>query len=174
MPGSGKTTVGKRLAKTMGIPFADTDQLIEADQGCSIPEIFSTRGEDYFRDVEERIVADSIASATGVVSLGGGAIMRPATRDRLSGLTVVHLTIGVAEGSRRSGGGQRPLLAGSDVLARYQQLHTDRAPLYKAVASVAVSTERRSTGKVVRELIEFLDPTLATELAEEPNDEKST
>ena len=55
MPGSGKTTVGKRLAKTMGIPFADTDQLIEADQGCSIPDIFSTRGEDYFRDVEERI-----------------------------------------------------------------------------------------------------------------------
>lgn len=173
MPGSGKTTVGKRLAKTMGIPFTDTDQLIEADQNRSIPEIFSTCGEEYFRDTEERIVADAIATSKGVVSLGGGAIMRQATRERLSGLTVVHLTIGVAEGSRRSGGGNRPLLAGSDVLARYQQLHTDRAPLYKGVASIAVSTERRSTGKVVRELIEFLDPGLATELAEELNDEKT-
>lgn len=170
MPGSGKTTVGKRLAKTLGVSFADTDHLIEDDQGQTVPEIFASRGEEYFRDTEERIVARSIESATGVVSLGGGAIMRDATRERLREYTVIHLTIGVAEGSRRSGGGHRPLLAGSDVLARYQQLHTDRAPLYKEVASISVSTERRSTGKVVRELVEFLDPALAAELAEETND----
>lgn len=174
MPGSGKTTVGKRLAKALGVPFADTDHLIEVDQHSTIPEIFSSRGEDYFRDTEERIVAETLASATGVVSLGGGAIMREATRTRLHDFTVVHLTIGVAEGSRRSGGGNRPLLAGSDVLARYQQLHTDRAPLYKEVSTISVSTERRSTGKVVRELVEFLDPVLATELAEESNDDKHT
>lgn len=172
MPGSGKTTVGKRLAKALGVAFADTDHLIEVDQHSSIPEIFSTRGEDFFRDTEERIVADTLSSATGVVSLGGGAIMREATRERLRNFTVVHLTIGVAEGSRRSGGGHRPLLAGSDVLARYQQLHTDRAPLYKEVATISVSTERRSTGKVVKELVEFLDPALAAELAEESNDDK--
>lgn len=174
MPGSGKTTVGKRLAKALGVSFADTDHLIEVDQRSTIPEIFSSRGEHYFRDTEERIVADALASATGVVSLGGGAIMRDATRKRLHDFTVVHLTIGVAEGSRRSGGGNRPLLAGSDVLARYQQLHTDRAPLYKEVSTISVSTERRSTGKVVRELVEFLDPALATELAEESNDDKHT
>lgn len=171
MPGSGKTTVGKRLAKALGVSFADTDHLIEVDQHSSIPDIFSSRGEDYFRDTEERIVADALGSASGVVSLGGGAIMREATRARLRDFTVVHLTIGVAEGSRRSGGGNRPLLAGSDVLSRYQQLHTDRAPLYKEVATISVSTERRSTGKVVRELVEFLDPASAEELAEESNDD---
>lgn len=171
MPGSGKTTVGKRLAKALGVSFADTDHLIEVDQRTTIPEIFSSRGEEFFRDTEERVVADTLLSATGVVSLGGGAIMRDATRARLRDHTVVHLTIGVAEGSRRSGGGNRPLLAGSDMLARYQQLHTDRAPLYKEVATISVSTERRSTGKVVRELVEFLDPALATELAEDTNDD---
>lgn len=171
MPGSGKTTVGKRLAKALGVSFADTDHLIEIDQRTTIPEIFSSRGEEFFRDTEERVVADTLLSATGVVSLGGGAIMRDATRARLRDHTVVHLTIGVAEGSRRSGGGNRPLLAGSDMLARYQQLHTDRAPLYKEVATISVSTERRSTGKVVRELVEFLDPALATELAEDTNDD---
>lgn len=166
MPGSGKTTVGRRLARVLGVPFEDTDHLVESDRGLTIPEIFSEFGEPYFREVEERVVAEAVlhGSPDRVVSLGGGAILSPRTREILADRTVVHLTIGVAEGARRSGGGHRPLLAGSDVLARYQELHTDRAPLYKAVATVAVSTERRSTGKVIRDILEHLDPELAASL----------
>lgn len=156
-PGSGKTTIGRKLARRLELNFRDIDQLIEVREGRTIPEIFADSGEPAFREVEELIVGEELAEFRGVLSLGGGAILSPVTRERLRGHRVIHLTIGVAEGVRRSRGPGRPLLAGGDVTARYQALLTERAPLYREVAWSTVTTERRSSGKVVTDIVERLE-----------------
>lgn len=156
LPGAGKTTVGRKLARRLGVPFHDTDLLVEELAGRGIPEIFATAGERAFRELEERVIAEALTSAGGIVSLGGGAVLSPATRERLRGHNVIHLTIGVAEGVRRSRGPGRPLLAGTDPTAAYQRLHTERGPLYREVAWVSATTERRGSGKVVADLVEHL------------------
>ncbi|OAV77337.1 shikimate kinase [Dietzia sp. 111N12-1] len=155
-PGAGKTTIGRKLARRLDVPFRDADHLIEEAEGRTIPEIFATDGEPHFREIEERIIGDALTSFDGVLSLGGGAVLSAVTRRRLRGHRVVHLTIGVAEGVRRSQGPGRPLLAGGDVTARYQALLTERSPLYREVAWTTVSTERRSSGKVVTDIVDRL------------------
>lgn len=164
MPGAGKTTVGRKLARVLDWPFYDTDALIEDAEGQPISEIFATRGEDYFRRREEEIIGKTLEVSEGVISLGGGAVLSAQTRARLAAVDVIHLMISVAEGARRSSGTGRPLLVGNDVTARYLALHTERAPLYKEVATLSTSTERRSTGKVVREIIEHIYPDMAADL----------
>ncbi|GAA1730273.1 shikimate kinase [Dietzia kunjamensis subsp. schimae] len=156
-PGAGKTTIGRKLARRLDVPFRDADHLIEEAEGRSIPEIFAADGEPHFREIEERIIGDALASFDGVLSLGGGAVLSAVTRQRLRGHRVVHLTIGVAEGVRRSQGAGRPLLSGGDVTARYQALLTERSPLYREVAWTTVSTERRSSGKVVTDIVDRLE-----------------
>ncbi|AVZ39498.1 MULTISPECIES: shikimate kinase [unclassified Dietzia] len=156
-PGAGKTTIGRKLARRLDVPFRDADQMIEEAEGRSIPEIFAEEGEPAFRAIEERVVGEALETFSGVLSLGGGAVLSATTRGRLRGHRVIHLTIGVAEGVRRSRGAGRPLLAGGDVTARYQALLTERAPLYREVAWSTVSTERRSSGKVVTEIVDRLE-----------------
>ena len=156
-PGAGKTTIGRKLARRLELPFLDADHLIEEAEGRSIPEIVASDGEPAFREIEERIIGEALTTFGGVLSLGGGAVLSPVTRERLRGHRVVHLTIGVAEGVRRSQGPGRPLLSGGDVTARYQALLTERAPLYREVAWTTVSTERRSSGKVVSDIVDRLD-----------------
>lgn len=155
-PGAGKTTIGRKLARRLDVEFRDADQMIEESEGRTIPEIFATDGEPGFREIEERTVGEALDSFGGVLSLGGGAVLSAATRRRLRGHRVIHLTIGVAEGVRRSRGSSRPLLAGGDVTARYQALLTERSPLYREVAWSTVSTERRSSGKVVTDIVDRL------------------
>ena len=155
-PGAGKTTIGRKLARRLDVEFRDVDQMIEQSQGRSIPEIFAADGEPGFREIEERTVAQALDSFGGVLSLGGGAVLSATTRRRLRGHRVIHLTIGVAEGVRRSRGSSRPLLAGGDATARYQALLTERSPLYREVAWCTVSTERRSSGKVVTDIVDRL------------------
>lgn len=156
-PGAGKTTIGRKLARRLDVPFRDADHLIEDAEGRSIPDIFATGGEPEFRRIEERVIGETLESFDGVLSLGGGAVLSEATRHRLRGLKVVHLTIGVAEGVRRSRGSGRPLLAGGDATARYQALLTERSPLYREVAWTTVSSERRSSGKVVADIVDRLE-----------------
>lgn len=156
-PGAGKTTIGRKLARRLDVPFRDADHMIEETEGRTIPEIFRTDGEPGFRAIEERIIGDALATFTGVLSLGGGAVLSTQTRRILRGHRVVHLTIGVAEGVRRSQGSGRPLLAGGDVTARYQAMLTERAPLYREVAWTTVTTERRSSGKVVTDIVDRLE-----------------
>ncbi|MFN3600314.1 MAG: shikimate kinase [Dietzia sp.] len=156
-PGAGKTTIGRKLARRLDVPFRDADQMIEESEGRSIPEIFADDGEPAFRAIEETVVGEALESFDGVLSLGGGAVLSATTRRRLLGHRVIHLTIGVAEGVRRSRGPGRPLLAGGDVTARYQALLTERSPLYREVAWSTVSTERRSSGKVVTEIVDRLE-----------------
>lgn len=159
MPGSGKSTIGRRLAKAMQLPLLDTDAQIVETTGRSIADIFAADGEQEFRRIEERVVRDALAEHDGIVSLGGGAVTTPGVRKALAGHTVVYLEIGTAEGVRRTTGGPavRPLLAGDDAAEKYRRLMAERAPLYRRVATMRVNTNRRNPGAVVRYLASRLE-----------------
>ena len=158
MPGSGKSTIGRRLAKSLGVALLDTDSVIEQTTGSTIPEIFTNDGEKGFRRIEEQVIRDTLASHDGVLSLGGGAITSPGVREALSGHTVVYLEISVAEGVRRTGGSTvRPLLAGGDRAEKFRALMNQRVPLYRQAATIRVNTNRRNPGAVVRYIVSKLE-----------------
>ena len=115
LPGSGKSTIGRRLAKALDVEMLDTDAAIEQQTGRAIADIFATDGEKEFRRIEEGVIRTALADHDGVLSLGGGAVTTPGVREALAGHTVVYLEITAAEGIRRTGGNTvRPLLAGPD------------------------------------------------------------
>ena len=158
MPGSGKSTIGRRLAKSLGVSMLDTDSVIEKTAGRTIPEIFTNDGEQGFRRIEEQVIRDTLVSHDGVLSLGGGAITSPGVREALNGHTVVYLEISVAEGVRRTGGTTvRPLLAGGDRAEKFKTLMTQRVPLYRRSATIRVNTNRRNPGAVVRYIVSQLE-----------------
>ena len=144
--GSGKTTVGRRLAARLDRAFVDADEAIEATTGRTVAEIFAARGEDGFRDVESDVLATVLAGPEPlVVAGGGGVVLRPANRARLVArdVTVVWLDASPAFlASRIERKAHRPLLAGDEspreVLTR---LHAERAALYAEVADVVVEVE---------------------------------
>ncbi|MGB8406855.1 MAG: shikimate kinase [Mycobacterium sp.] len=156
MPGSGKSTIGRRLAKTLQVPLLDTDVKIVETTGRTIADIFA-EGEPVFRKIEADVVRAALAEHDGVVSLGGGAVTTPEVRDALAGHTVVYLEISAAEGIRRTAGSGRPLLAGDDPGAKYRSLMAQRAPLFRQVASFRVNTNRRNPGAVVRHIVNKLE-----------------
>ncbi len=157
LPGSGKSTIGRRLAKALGVSLLDTDVAIEQQTGRTIADIFATDGEREFRRIEEEVVRASLAEHDGVLSLGGGAVTTPGVREALAGHTVVYLEISANEGVRRTGGNTvRPLLAGPDRAAKYRALMSDRVPLYRGVATMRVDTNRRNPGAVVRYIVSRL------------------
>jgi shikimate kinase len=158
MPGSGKSTIGRRLAKAMGVPLLDTDIQIIETTGRSIADIFTTDGEQEFRRIEEEVVRTALAEHDGIVSLGGGAITTEGVRDALAGHTVIYLEINAAEGIRRTiSGTARPLLAGPDPAEKYRTLMAERVPLYRKAATLRVNTNRRNPGAVVRYLAARLE-----------------
>ena len=157
LPGSGKSTIGRRLAKALGVALLDTDVAIEQRTGRTIADIFATDGEPEFRRIEEEVVRAALADHDGVLSLGGGAVTSPGVREALAGHTVVYLEIGASEGVRRIGGSAvRPLLAGPDRAEKYRALMAERAPLYRRVATIRVDTNRRNPGAVVRHIVSRL------------------
>lgn len=158
LPGSGKSTIGRRLAKAMGCALVDTDAAIEERTGRSIADIFAGDGESGFRRIEEQVIREALESHDGILSLGGGAVTTAGVRAALAGQTVVYLEISAAEGIRRtSGNNVRPLLAGPDREAKYRELVTDRVPLYRRVATIRINTNRRNPGAVVRYIVGRLD-----------------
>lgn len=158
LPGSGKSTIGRRLARTLGVEMLDTDAAIEQTTGRSIADIFATDGEQEFRRIEEQVVREALDEHDGVLSLGGGAITTAGVREALAGHTVVFLEICAAEGVRRTGGNTvRPLLAGGDRGEKYRALMKQRAPLYRRVATIRVNTNRRNPGAVVRYIASRLE-----------------
>ena len=158
LPGSGKSTIGRRLAKAMGLTLLDTDAAIEQRTGRSIADIFAAEGEASFRRIEEEVIRDALANHDGILSLGGGAVTTPGVRDALAGHTVVYLEISAEEGVRRTGGSTvRPLLAGPDRAEKYQAIMTARVPLYRRVATIRVNTNRRNPGAVVRHIAARLE-----------------
>jgi shikimate kinase len=157
MPGSGKSTIGRRLAKAMQLPLLDTDAKIVETTGRTIAELF-VAGEPEFRRIEEEVVRAALAEHDGIVSLGGGAITSPGVRDALAGHTVIYLEISAAEGIRRTTGGTvRPLLAGDDPAEKFRALMSQRVPLYRGVATMRVNTNRRNPGAVVRHIVARLE-----------------
>jgi shikimate kinase len=158
LPGSGKSTTGRRLAKALGVGMLDTDTAIEQQTGRSIAEIFATDGEKEFRRIEEAVVRAALAEHDGILSLGGGAVTTPGVREALAGHNVVFLEITAAEGVRRTSGNTvRPLLVGADRAAKYRALMSQRVPLYRRVATIRVSTNRRNPGAVVRYIVSRLE-----------------
>lgn len=166
LPGSGKSTIGRRLAKALGVGLLDTDVAIEQRTGRSIADIFATDGEQEFRRIEEDVVRAALADHDGVLSLGGGAVTSPGVRAALAGHTVVYLEISAAEGVRRTGGNTvRPLLAGPDRAEKYRALMAKRAPLYRRVTTMRVDTNRRNPGAVVRHILSRLQVPSPSEAA---------
>ncbi|MVU77854.1 shikimate kinase [Nocardia sp. ET3-3] len=153
-PGAGKSTIGRKLARELGVDLYDTDAGIEERAGRTIPEIFAEDGEPEFRRMEEEVVRDAVLAGHGVVSLGGGSVLSAATRALLRDRTVVYLEISVGEGLRRTGAStNRPLLNGDDPARKYRELMKTRRPLYREVATVRVRTDGRSPGRVVRMIL---------------------
>ena len=158
LPGSGKSTIGRRLAKSLGVALLDTDAAIEQKTGRTIPDIFANDGESEFRRIEEEVIREALGTHDGVLSLGGGAITSPGVREALSGHTVVYLEISAAEGVRRTGGTTvRPLLAGEDRAEKFRALVSQRVPLYRRAATIRVNTNRRNPGAVVRYIASRLE-----------------
>jgi shikimate kinase len=157
--GSGKTAVGKRLARRLRLPFVDSDLEIERRTGADIPLIFDKEGEAGFRARESAVILDLASQPGLVVSTGGGAILLPENRAALqSGGTVVYLETSVArqaERVRRSA--HRPLLAGAiDPAARLAELMAHRAPLYAEVAHLTVRTDGSRVQDIVERIVAAL------------------
>jgi shikimate kinase len=139
--GAGKTTVGGILAKRWNVEVRDTDTDIEAEQGRPISEIFIDDGEAAFRELERRAVQSALAEHSGVVSLGGGAILDADTRSELRRHRVVFLDVGLSDAAQRVGlGTTRPLLLGN-LRSQLKTLLDARRPLYDEVATVHVLTD---------------------------------
>jgi shikimate kinase len=144
--GAGKTTVGKLLAAKLGVPFTDSDQVIEERAGKPIRQIFADNGEPAFRHLEHEVIAGLLAGEDLVLALGGGAVAHPGTRDLLAGVPVVYLRVSYPEAMSRVGGDRtRPMLARPGVA----QLHAARDPLYAGVATLIVDAGARTPDDIV-------------------------
>ncbi|HEU5467681.1 MAG TPA: shikimate kinase AroK [Steroidobacteraceae bacterium] len=152
--GSGKTAVGRALARRLGMPFADSDAEVESRTGVDIAYIFEREGEEGFR-IRERDVIDCLTAAEGLVlATGGGAVLLPENRERLAARgTVVFLDTTVEqqlERTRRSR--HRPLLAGPDRRAKLEELALVRGPLYREIAAITIRTEGRAPAAVAGDI----------------------
>jgi shikimate kinase len=160
-PGSGKTSTGTALARALGVEFRDTDADIEATAGKPISEIFTDDGEDHFRTLERAAVAAALASCTGVLALGGGAILAAENRAALAGHVVVYLSVELPDAVRRVGlGAGRPLLA-LNPRATLKHLLEQRRPLYEEAATVTVVTDGRTPEDVAEEILTRVDHEVA-------------
>jgi shikimate kinase len=149
--GAGKSRVGQRLAASAGAPFIDTDQRI-ADRYGPIELIFEREGEEYFRVIEREVVAEALREEA-VISLGGGAVLHPDTRDELVELPVVSLRVSPDAVAPRLVGANRPLLADGGV-STWTAIMKQRAPIYAALADLDIDTSRRSVARIVHDITE--------------------
>ncbi len=159
LPGSGKSTVGRQLARRLDLPFIDSDLEIERRIGCSIREYFEREGEESFRAAEEATIAQITHAHTGVLSTGGGTALRSSNRDKLraSG-QVIYLRANPEDVFRRLRHDRnRPLLQVSDPLQRLRDLFAVRDPLYREAAHFVVDTGRPSVASLVNMIVMQLE-----------------
>jgi shikimate kinase len=159
MPGSGKSTVGRQLARRLALPFTDTDHAIEQRIGCSIRDFFDREGEVAFRDVEEDVIRELAGAPSGVLATGGGAVLRPANRQRLhSAGHTIYLRSTPEEIFRRlRHDTNRPLLQVADPLGKLRSLYEERDPLYRETAHFIIETGRPSVSTLVNMILMQLE-----------------
>ncbi len=137
MPGSGKSTIGQRLAEFFSRPFLDTDAMIVEKAGCSIPDIFAGKGEAAFRDLEARCVREAAAARGSVIATGGGVVLRKENVDALSASGVLFFLNRSPEAILQGCAlDDRPLVQGD--IARLEALYRERLPLYLSAADVVI------------------------------------
>jgi shikimate kinase len=159
-PGAGKTTVGAALATRLGLPFADTDAMVEAVAGKPVSDIFITDGEPEFRRLERAAVAAALSGMAdaSVIGLGGGAVMDTETQRRLAGHRVVYLETGFGELVKRIGLDRaRPLLIGTSPRAQLKALLDQRLPVYDRLAWLTVTTDGREPDAIAAEIADVID-----------------
>jgi len=154
--GAGKTTVGRLLAAKLGVPFTDSDHVIEARAGKPIPQVFADDGEPAFRQLEHRVIADLLNGEDTVLALGGGAAVHAGTRALLAtaAVPVVYLRVSYQEAMSRVGGDRsRPMLARPDVA----KLHQDRDPQYAQAATLTIDAGDCSPEELALDILARLD-----------------
>ncbi len=154
LPGAGKSTLGRALARRLELTFIDADADLERRLGVSIPTIFEIEGEASFRDREEGCIADLVQRTGIVLATGGGAVIRAANREKLKANgTVVYLHAEPAtlrERTRKSR--HRPLLNTADPLARLTELYAQRDALYREVADCVLESDREHVARFAQSL----------------------
>jgi len=170
MMGAGKSTIGRRLAARLRLPFVDADSEIEAAAGMSIPEIFEIHGEPHFRDGEARVIARLLESGPAVLATGGGSFMREETRCRVRDKAVsiwlkADADIIMRRVKRRA---DRPLLRTADPAATVGRLIAEREPIYQD-ADITVSSRDVPHDKIVEECIDALHGRLCGRVQPAPN-----
>ena len=173
MMGAGKSTIGRRLAARLGLRFMDADVEIEvAHAGMTIPEIFTTHGEPYFRDGEARVIARLLDGGPAVIATGGGAFMREETRNRIRDKAVslwlkADVDVIMKRVKRRA---DRPLLQTEDPVATVSRLLEVREPVYRT-ADVTIASRDVPHDRIVEECLDALRARLC---AENPCDQPTT
>lgn len=159
LPGSGKSTVGRQLARRLALPFVDSDAVLETELGCPIRTYFETEGEARFREVESVVLEKLLKTHTGVLATGGGIVLREINRTYLQQYGHrVYLHASPEDLFRRLRyDTKRPLLQVNDPLQRLKQLYAERDPLYREVASFSLETGRPSVSALVRTVLMQLE-----------------
>ncbi len=174
MMGAGKSTIGRRLAARLHIPFLDADHEIEAAHaGMTVAEIFAAHGEPYFRDGEARVIARLLDGGPNVLATGGGAFMREETRNRISdkGISVwldVEGDVILRRIKRRA---DRPLLQTADPAATIEKLIAERSPVYR-LADVTIASRDVVHERIVDECVDALRAYLVRDVASDSSNSK--
>jgi shikimate kinase len=156
-PGAGVSTVAAVLAARLGVALRDTDSDVEQVAGKTVADIFFDDGEGTFRDLERAAVAAALAEHTGVLALGGGAVMDPLTEVALAGHRVVFLDVRISDAAKRLGFNRdRPIAVGNP-RSQWITLMEQRRGVYERVATVTVATDGRTPDEVVDAVIEALE-----------------
>ena len=151
MPGCGKSTVGRHLARQLGLDFVDSDTEIERLLGVPIRDYFASHGESAFRDTEQSVIDELASRPACVIATGGGAVLRPSNRDALHSRThVFYLRASPEDLHRRlRNDTHRPLLQVADPLLRLRELYRERDPLYRRTAHYVVEAVRPSVPALI-------------------------
>lgn len=161
MPGGGKSTIGRSLARRLKRDFVDSDAVIERHLGCPIREFFEREGEAAFRDIEQLVIGERLAEQQNgiVLATGGGAVLREANRAVLQQRAVVVYLRSTPEDlyRRLRHDAKRPLLQVADPLATLRDMHAIRDPLYRAVAQFTIDTGRPSVQTLVNMILMQLE-----------------
>jgi shikimate kinase len=154
-PGSGKSTIGKALARKTGQSFTDTDGVIELRTGNSISQIFVDKGEPWFRQLEAEVLEEELGKLEGILSLGGGAPLSETAQNLLQKVSVakIYLDVSLATAAPRVGFNRdRPLLL-NNPRGAWQELMEKRRPIYEAIATHIIKVDERAPKDIVDEIV---------------------